>query len=50
MTVAPILKTFPAARVGGPAACWVENEPLPGFVERGIQSVIDGGASLGAAL
>jgi len=34
MTIAPILKAFPAARVGGPAACWVENEPLPGFVER----------------
>jgi xylan 1,4-beta-xylosidase len=34
MTIAPILQTFPAARVGGPAACWVDNEPLPGFVER----------------
>jgi hypothetical protein len=34
MTVAPIMQTFPAAKVGGPAACWVENQPLPGLVER----------------
>jgi xylan 1,4-beta-xylosidase len=34
MTLPPILEAFPAAKVGGPAACWVENEPLPGFVER----------------
>jgi xylan 1,4-beta-xylosidase len=34
MTIAPILKAFPAARVGGPAACWIDNQPLPGFVER----------------
>lgn len=34
MTVQPIVEAFPAARVGGPAACWVENEPLPGLVER----------------
>jgi xylan 1,4-beta-xylosidase len=34
MTTRPILEAFPAARVGGPAACWVENEPLPGFVAR----------------
>jgi len=32
MTIDPILRAFPAAKVGGPAACWVENEPLPGFV------------------
>lgn len=34
MTIAPILRAFPAARVGGPAACWVDHQPLPGFVER----------------
>jgi xylan 1,4-beta-xylosidase len=34
MTVPPILEAFPEAKVGGPAACWVENEPLPGFVAR----------------
>jgi hypothetical protein len=32
MTVLPIRQVFPEARVGGPAACWVDNEPLPGFV------------------
>lgn len=30
---APILDAFPEALVGGPASCWIENEPLPGFVE-----------------
>jgi xylan 1,4-beta-xylosidase len=34
MTIAPILEIFPEARVGGPAACWIDNEPLPGLVER----------------
>jgi hypothetical protein len=34
LTIEPILRTFPAARVGGPAACWIDNEPLPGFVDR----------------
>jgi hypothetical protein len=34
MTIPPILEAFPDAKVGGPAACWIENEPLPGFVER----------------
>jgi hypothetical protein len=34
MTIQPILKAFPEAKVGGPAACWADNEPLPGFVER----------------
>ena len=33
MTIAPILATFPTAKVGGPAACWIDNEPLPGLVE-----------------
>jgi xylan 1,4-beta-xylosidase len=33
MTIAPILQTFPQAKVGGPAACWIDNEPLPGLVE-----------------
>ena len=40
-TVEPIARAFPAAKVGGPAACWVENEPLPGLVrlcrEKGVQ-------------
>jgi len=31
-TIAPILQAFPAAKVGGPAACWVDNEPLPGLI------------------
>jgi xylan 1,4-beta-xylosidase len=34
MTIPPILATFPEVKVGGPAACWVENQPLPGLVER----------------
>jgi xylan 1,4-beta-xylosidase len=34
ITVPAIRETFPAAKVGGPAACWIENEPLPGFVAR----------------
>jgi hypothetical protein len=33
MTIKPILRAFPAARVGGPASCWVDNEPLPGLVK-----------------
>ncbi len=33
MTIEPILAAFPEARVGGPAACWIDNEPLPGFIE-----------------
>lgn len=33
MMVEPILDVFPDARVGGPAACWIDNEPLPGFIE-----------------
>src|SRR5207248_1078518 len=31
MTIRPILEAFPEAKVGGPAACWVDNEPLPGL-------------------
>lgn len=34
MTIKPILEVFPEAMVGGPAACWIDNEPLVGFVER----------------
>ncbi|HZT42961.1 MAG TPA: hypothetical protein VFA07_12405 [Chthonomonadaceae bacterium] len=34
MTIQPILEAFPEAKVGGPAACWIDNEPLPGFVAR----------------
>lgn len=32
MTIAPILQAFPQAKVGGPAACWIDNEPLPGLL------------------
>jgi hypothetical protein len=32
MTVAPILETFPQAKVGGPAVAGVFNEPLAGLV------------------
>jgi len=32
VTTRPILAACSSAKVGGPAACWVENEPLPGFV------------------
>jgi xylan 1,4-beta-xylosidase len=34
MTIKPILEVYPEAKVGGPAACWIDNEPLVGFVER----------------
>jgi xylan 1,4-beta-xylosidase len=34
MTIPAILDVFSAGRVGGPASCWVDNEPLPGFAER----------------
>lgn len=34
MTVPAVLAAFPGAKVGGPAACWVDNEPLPGWVSR----------------
>ena len=33
MTIAPVLEAFPQAKVGGPACCWVDNEPLPGLVQ-----------------
>ncbi len=32
MTIQAVLEAFPAAKVGGPAACWVDNEPLPGLI------------------
>ena len=32
-TVKAVLGAWPAAKVGGPAACWVDNEPLPGLVK-----------------
>ncbi len=32
-TTAPILSTFPAAKVGGPGVSWMENQPLPGLIE-----------------
>lgn len=34
MTIKPILEAFPAAKVGGPAAASIGNEPLPGLVAR----------------
>ncbi len=33
LTASAIRATAPHARVGGTAACWVTNEPLPGFVK-----------------
>ncbi len=32
-TIEPILATFPAAKVGGPAMAVMHNEPLPGFLK-----------------
>jgi hypothetical protein len=32
MTSEAVLDAFPGAKVGGPATCWVDNEPLPGLV------------------
>jgi hypothetical protein len=32
-TIKAVLDAWPAAKVGGPAACWVDNEPLPGLVK-----------------
>ncbi|MCC6446921.1 MAG: hypothetical protein IT210_26145 [Armatimonadetes bacterium] len=32
--IEPIRRAAPGAEVGGPAACWIDNEPLPGFVAR----------------
>jgi hypothetical protein len=32
-TIKPVLEAFPSAKVGGPASCWVDNEPLPGLVK-----------------
>ncbi len=41
MTIAPVLDAFPEAKVGGPAGCWIDNEPVPGFIricrETGLQ-------------
>jgi hypothetical protein len=34
MTIGPVLEAWPEAKVGGPACCWVDNQPLPGLVER----------------
>jgi hypothetical protein len=33
MTIKPIREAFPSAKVGGPASCWVDNEPLPGLIK-----------------
>ena len=32
-TIGAVREAWPEAKVGGPAACWVDNEPLPGFVK-----------------
>lgn len=32
--VQAVLEAFPAGKVGGPASCWVTNEPLPGLAAR----------------
>ncbi|QPC84176.1 hypothetical protein G4Y79_07330 [Phototrophicus methaneseepsis] len=37
MTIKPILEVFPDAKVGGPASCWIDNQPLVGFVERCLE-------------
>lgn len=34
MTIKPILEVFPGAKVGGAASCWIDNQPLVGFIER----------------
>lgn len=34
MTIKSVLAAFPGAKIGGPASCWVEREPLPGLVAR----------------
>ena len=34
MTIEPILRVFPTAKVGGPAVTWAGSEPLPGLIER----------------
>jgi hypothetical protein len=38
LTIAPILKAFPEAKVGGPACASVSNEPLPGLIEYCLQT------------
>ena len=37
MTIRPILEVFPKAKVGGAAACWIDNEPLVGLIERCVE-------------
>ena len=37
MTIQPVLEVFPKAKVGGAAVCWIDNQPLVGFVERCLQ-------------
>jgi hypothetical protein len=32
-TIKAVLEAWPEAKVGGPAACWVDNEPLVGLVK-----------------
>ena len=32
-TIGAVREAWPEAKVGGPAACWVDNEPLPGLVK-----------------
>jgi xylan 1,4-beta-xylosidase len=37
-TIAPALEASPQAKVGGPASCWITNEPLPGLIARCAQT------------
>jgi hypothetical protein len=38
MTIQAVLEAWPEAKVGGPASCWVTNQPLPGLVERCLKT------------
>jgi xylan 1,4-beta-xylosidase len=40
MTIKPVLEIFPEAKVGGAAACWIDNEPLVGLIERCLRQSI----------
>jgi xylan 1,4-beta-xylosidase len=33
MTIEAVLAAFPSGKVGGPASCWIDNQPLPGLIE-----------------
>ena len=40
MTIEPILKVAPQVKVGGAASCWIDNEPLVGFIERCLRDQV----------